>query len=254
MLCTVICEKKCWKLCDPQEFPFVAGSVFRPFLFLPHHCTRNIWENSGSIGELFSSLDTNTECFWLWRKRQMVCMWCLQHSFGDASTAHCGGCVLWCSVRKQGMAMSTPKHPVVKIQAICSCEQVFPHQAKFYFEILCLAPSGIALRTGSVFGKGSLAKRDGGRLGTMNRGRSDHPTAASTWQAKEDRFAESHAGQRGSAPDGGAGWRKSWLGSREWWTYPSGYPKHLQLCNTQQNYLLHSLPFPSQSGNQLCCH
>lgn len=184
----------------------------------------------------------------------MVCMWCLQHFFGDASTAHCGGCVLGCSVWKQGTAMRTPRHCIVKIQAISSCEQVFPHQATFYFEILCLAPSGIAPRTTSFFGKGSPVKRDGGRHDKMNGGRSSHATTASTCHAKEARFAGSHEGQWGSAPDGGAGSRKSWLGSREGWTYPSGHPKHPQLCNTQQSYLLHSLPFPSQSGSQLCCH
>lgn len=115
---------------------------------------------------MFSSLDTSIQHFWLWRKRQMICMWCLQYSFGDASPAYCGGCVLGCSVRKQGMVMNTPRHRVVKIQAISSCEQVFPHQAKLYFEILCLAPSGIAPRTSSVFSKGSPAKRDGGRRDT----------------------------------------------------------------------------------------
>lgn len=114
----------------------------------------------------------------------MVCMWCLQHSFEDTSTAHCGGCVLGCSLRKQGMAMSTPRHCVVKIQDISSCEQVFPHQAKFYIEILCLAPSEIAPRTSSVFNKGSPARRDSGRHDTMDMGSSSHATSPPTWRQR----------------------------------------------------------------------
>lgn len=36
MLCRVSFKKKYWKPCNAQKFPFVAGSVFKLFLFLPH--------------------------------------------------------------------------------------------------------------------------------------------------------------------------------------------------------------------------
>lgn len=104
MLCSVIREKKCWKLCDPQEFPSVAGSSLKHSLLL-HHCTWRIWKNSGNTEQMFISLDTSIQLFWLRRRRQVVCMWYLHHFCRDASTAS-GGCVLGCSVRQQGMALN----------------------------------------------------------------------------------------------------------------------------------------------------
>lgn len=69
-----------------------------------------------------------------------------------------------CSVREQGMAMSTPRHCAVKIQVMCSCEQVLLHQSEFCCEILCLALGGVLPRISSVFSEGCTTKRDSGSM------------------------------------------------------------------------------------------
>lgn len=89
--------KKCWKLCDPGEFPLVAASSLNhSFSASPLHMghLRNYWEHWRIVQQPWY------QCFWPWKS----------HSFKDVPTADCDGCSLGCSVRKQGMVINTPRH------------------------------------------------------------------------------------------------------------------------------------------------
>lgn len=127
MLCRLIWENKCWKLCDPRDFPFVSVPFFKSFPF----CLTVAQEASEKIESSLAAF------------------------IPTSSTSGHGGRWFACGI----------DDVMPRMYSLCSCEQMFLNQPIFYWEILTLALSRIAPRISSVFSKRCTAKNSSGRSG-----------------------------------------------------------------------------------------
>lgn len=155
---------------------------------------------------MFISLDSSIPCFWLWRRRQVACTWCLHHSWDGCIHCHSGGCVLGCSVRQQGMAPNNQNS---------GHNSVWAGIPTLGWIILwnTLVPTGAAPRTSSAFSKARPAEGNASRHETRSVGRHSCPITTSTEQAKRASSAGRHVGHWGLAPDGGAGSGRTYWGA-----------------------------------------